>query len=108
MDQNPWELYSTKAGWELVSTRLDQAIGQALAALDRTIEAGAKPTKAAEQAFQAVLTVMDHPENNEFGAGDSEPRDHLAALIERHLRDRYDYRVYVDRWGSAADDGRGG
>lgn len=102
MDQNPWELYSTKAGWELVSTRLDQAIGQALAALGRTIEAGAKPTKAAEQAFQAVLTVMDHPENSEFGAGDSEPRDHLAALIERHLRDRYDISIYMDRWGSAS------
>ena len=69
---NPWELYSSKPGWEAVAERLDCAVTDALAALDSAVAVGETAGKAAEDAFASVNAVMDHEENASFGASDTE------------------------------------
>ena len=99
LSANPWELYARQPGWQEVATRLDQATADALTAMDAAIAAGMPRTEAVRNAFRSVLTVMDLPENAGFGAGDSEPRDHLGYLIGKHLKNA----VFVDRFGGVAE-----
>lgn len=96
---NPWELYASKPGWQDVAARLDKATAEACAAMDAAMSAGTARKQAAQDAFRSVLSVMDLPENEGFGAGDSEPRDHLGYLIGKHLKDT----VFVDRFGGVAE-----
>ena len=100
MSTNPWELYSSKPGWEAVAERLDCAVTDALAALDSAVAVGETAGKAAEDAFASVNAVMDREENASFGASDTEPRDHLAVLIQRHLRATHGFKdARVSRFG---------
>lgn len=86
---NLWELYSTIAGWEVVSRRLDAAVPGMIAALDAEIAAGTPAQDAATRAHSRfVADVLDAPANVQYGCGDTEGRAHLTDVIREHLGGR--------------------
>lgn len=97
---NPWELYSSMTGWKACAARLDRYTASALTAMDRMLANGLTASDAVTRTFNHVVRLMEDPKNVHFGAADSEPRDRLAALIQKHLKTRHGHQnIYVDRWG---------
>ena len=97
---NPWSLYSSLAGWQVVGQRLTEALNTMLIGMDIAVNSGKSIPISASAAFIAMQDVLDDPGNSEYGASDTEGRDHLAASIQWHLRNRYCLRgATVNRWG---------
>jgi hypothetical protein len=102
---NKWQLYSTVEGWEACEARLDAALERVLASLDRRVNLGRMTIRgAAFEAFQEFTRdVLSAPENDRYGAVDSEPRDYLAVRLAGHVRTRYGVNLRMDRYGDVSE-----
>lgn len=100
---NHWQLYSTMHGWQDAAARLDAALAASLTKLDRMIATGTPASLAINALFNEMTVHMDHPDNAQFGACDSEPRDYLAQRLQRHLRLVHHKQYWVDRWGGVTE-----
>lgn len=84
----------------MCSARLDTALAAAITGLDAAVAGGDTVSRAAVAAYRDVDRVMCQRENADFGAADGEPHDHLASVITRHLRSRYDLgEARINRYG---------
>lgn len=103
---NPWSLYSSVDGWQEAGQALTAELNGTLESMDMAVAEGATIKDAAKRAWTYMETVMDRPSNSNYGAGDSEGREHLAAAIQRHLKQRYGLTdARVDRWGGMSVSG---
>lgn len=83
---NPWQLYSSHAGWQDCAARLDQRLAGELALLDIQIAGGESLRLLVREMQERMVRFMDMPQNGYFGAGDTEPRFYLWQQVERYFR----------------------
>ena len=98
---NPWGLFTSIRRWQDIEQCLDVETKLAFCQLDQAIKEQISYVEAAENAFQAVLIVLDQPENARYGSSDTEPRLYLAELIQAYLKNKYRVNVQVDHYGCA-------
>ena len=76
INDNPWELYQTKIGWKTVSNILDEAWTVAIVCY--------QTAKEIRTYMESILLL-----HKNYGAYDTEPRNHLTQKIKILFRERF-------------------
>ena len=92
---NPWELYESVHGWEICSAKLNAAMEAVLFSLDGWVKIGSTIPDASNTAARAMERLMSLPSYRDYGAFDTEPRNHMLNLIQKHVQTRYGVEIQL-------------